>query len=167
MEAILKNLTYGHYILTALKEEGELKTREKDYIAAGTVNWASEVSFDPPMLMVAVGRKSDLNETINYSGRFTLHILGETNKEMVADFASDSKISDGKINGYPFTKSEHAAILSDAAGYITCEVERELKVGDHHMYIGKVVNTHLKNPNVNLISTIDVPMEYSPDMAEI
>jgi len=167
MEPTLKNLTYGHYILTAIKEGDELKTREKDYIAAGTINWASQVSFDPAMIAVAVGQKSDLNETINYSGRFTLHILGDSNKNMVGDFATDSNIDNGAINGHPFTKRDQSVILNEAPGYITCEVTNEIQVGDHNLYIGKVVSSELKNPNANLICTMDVPTEYSPELAEI
>lgn len=35
---ILKKLTYGHYIITAVKPADEMSIRNKDYIVAGTVN---------------------------------------------------------------------------------------------------------------------------------
>lgn len=167
MEDILKKLTYGHYILTARKEADELKTRDKDYIAAGTVNWASQVSFDPPMIMISVGQKSDLNETIDYSERFTLHLLGKENSEMVEDFGSKSDIGDGKINGYSFSKKDHQVMLDDAAGYMVCQVKKSMNIGDHTIYFGEVVSAALQKDDADLICTKDVPSNYTEAVAAI
>lgn len=167
MKDILNKLTYGHYILTARKEADELKTRDKDYIAAGTVNWASQVSFDPPTIMIAVGQKSDLNETIDYSERFTLHLLGKENSEMVEDFGNKSEIGDGKINGHSFTKKDHQVILDDTAGYIECKVTKSMNIGDHTIYFGEVVSADMQNAEADLICTMDVPSNYTEAVAEI
>lgn len=167
MKNILTKLTYGHYILTARKEADELKTRDSDYIAAGTVNWASQVSFDPPMIMVAVGQKSDLNETIDYSERFTLHLLDKENSQMVENFGSDSDIKDGRINGHPFSKKDHQVILNDTAGYIECKVKKSMNIGDHTIYFGEVVSAEMQKGEADLICTMDVPSNYTEAVAEI
>ncbi|MFN2424314.1 MAG: flavin reductase family protein [Cryomorphaceae bacterium] len=167
MKNLSKSFTYGHYILTARKEAGEMKTRNKDYIAAGTVNWVSQISFEPPMIVIAVGQKSDLNETINYSERFTLHFLSDDNKKMVEAFAAKSDIDGNKINGFSFTKKDHQVILDDVAGYAECKVVKEFNMGDHTVYIGEVINFHMPDEGTNLICTKDVPSKYVEEVAKV
>lgn len=167
MKNISKSFTYGHYILTARKEAEELKTRDKDYIAAGTVSWVAQTSFEPPIIMIAVGQKSDLNETINYSERFTLHFLGKGQEAMVESFASKSKIEDGKINGHAFTKKDHQVVLDDVAGYAECKVIKEFNMGDHAVYFGEVVSAKIPEDEAGLICTKDVPSGYTREAAAV
>ena len=46
---ILRLFTYGLYAVTA---------RDEDDVAAMTVNWATQVSFDPPLIAVSTARIS-------------------------------------------------------------------------------------------------------------
>ena len=62
----LRKITYGFYILTAKKDED---------IGAGTVCWASQVSFEPPLIMVGVKKQSHLKEVIEKSGNFALNVV--------------------------------------------------------------------------------------------
>lgn len=166
MNNTLNRMVYGHYILTALKEADDLKTREKDYIAAGTVNWATQVSFEPPMVAVAVGQQSDLNETIDYSERFTLHLLGDEHKDMIMAFGSGSEVKGNKINGVPFSKKDGDLILDDSAGYITCKVVKSENVGDHTIYFGEVVR-HETTGKGKTLGTDKVPLQYSEEKADV
>jgi len=95
MSELTSKFTYEYYILTALKKGENLETRDKDYVAAGTVNWVSQASFLPEIISVSVGQKSDLNETIDYSEHLTIHLLSENHKEYVQKFGSKSTIEDG------------------------------------------------------------------------
>jgi len=140
MKEALKNLTYGHYILTSLKSGDELKTREKDYLASGIVNWVSQISFDPPMVMIAVAQLSDLNETIDYSGKFSLHLLKEGQNELIKPFSSKSSFEDGSVNNLKFVKESGFLHLESLESRIDCEVEKGFNAGDHTLYLAKVVN---------------------------
>mgnify|MGYP006267057127 CR=1 FL=1 len=157
---ILRKMTYGHYILTARKVGDELKTRDKDYIAAGTVNWATQTSFHPPMIAVAVEHDADLNETIDYSEHFTLQLLGEDNREMVNAFGTKSNVNGDEINGYPFKKVGGQAILQNTVGYVICEVKETVNAGDHRLYIGEVID-HKHDNNRPVIHTDSVAMQYA------
>lgn len=166
MSKLLEKFTYGYYVLTALKKAENLETREKDYIAAGTVNWVSQASFSPQVISVAVGQKSDLNETIDYSEHFTLHLLSEDHKEYVRKFGVKSTIEDGKINAVPFQKQNGEAIIADTLGYITCKVVESLNVGDHTVYFGEVVNEEV-HKDKEALCTMQLPTEYTKDKAEV
>lgn len=166
MSELSKQMTYGYYILTALKKADNLKTREKDYVAAGTVNWVSQVSFSPEILSVAVGQASDLNETIDYSGHFTVHILSKDHKEYVQKFASKSTIDDGKINGVPFQKKNEQAIVERTLGYMTCKVVNSMNMGDHRVYFGGVIQ-HELHEDKEALCTMELPSTYTKDKAAI
>lgn len=160
MSDTLSRMVYGQYILTALKKGSNLKTRDKDYLAAGTINWVSQISFEPPMLVIAVKQLSDLNETIDYSGRFTLHLLDEKQADWVTRFAGDSRIEDGKINGQAFAKKEGNLILEEAAAYISCKVVKTENMGDHTLHYGEVVEQkNLKTGAV--LGTLQLDKTYS------
>ena len=163
---MLNKLTYGHYILTALKPGEDLETRDRDYIAAGTINWASQVSFEPEIIAVVVGQKSDLNETINYSERFTLHILGAHHSDMVKAFGSKSEIKDGKINGYSFSKKDGQVLLDDSIGYIECEVKEHLHLGDHFIYFGEVKVKKVTDGDADVLSTKELQINYREEIAD-
>lgn len=166
MSKLAEKFTYGYYILTALKKADNLKTREDDYIAAGTLNWVSQVSFSPEIISIAIGQKSDLNETINYSEHFTVHLLSEEHKEYVKKFGSKSTVEKDKINGVPFQKQNDQAIIKDTLGYLTCKVVKSLNIGDHTVYFGEVIKEDLQKDKKGLC-TMQLPSEYTKDKAEI
>lgn len=166
MNDLLKKMTYGHYILTALKKGEEMTERNEDYIAAGTVNWVSQLSFNPIQVGVAVGQKSDLNETINYSGYFTVHLLAKEHKDLLEKFSGDNDISENKINGIAYKKEDGELVLPDALGFLKCKVVETVKTGDHHLYIGEPVEIKELNDQ-QAICTMDVPMHYTPEKAEV
>lgn len=166
MEKLAHKFTYGYYILTALKKADNLKTRDKDYIAAGTVNWASQISFTPKMFSVAVAQQSDLNETIDYSGHFTLHVISTYHKDYIKTFAEKSTIEDGKINGVPFKTKNGEAILEDTLGHLTCKVTKSQSVGDHTLYFGEVIDEVI-DKDKEALCTAHLPIEYSKEKAEI
>ncbi|WP_020538327.1 flavin reductase family protein [Lewinella cohaerens] len=161
MQILLNKLIYGHYIVTALKPGDELKTREKDYLAAGTVNWLSQLSFEPPMIGVAIGLKAELNETIDYSEHFTVHLLKEGQEDWIEKFSGNSQIAEGKINGVPFIKKDHALILEGTLGYFTCKVERSINNGDHTLHIGTVISTNVVAGNSQPICSKETGPTYT------
>ena len=93
----LRMLTYAMYVVTAA---------HKDEIAAGAVNWLSQASFQPPLLMVAVKVESNLHRLIRYSGTLAISILADDQKQMAAAFFGPAKIADNTINGYPCENGE-------------------------------------------------------------
>ncbi|MCL4318357.1 MAG: flavin reductase, partial [Firmicutes bacterium] len=59
----LRMLTYGLYVLTV---------KDGDAIAAGTVNWVSQASFTPPLVMVGVKKDSQLHTLIDKTNQFAV-----------------------------------------------------------------------------------------------
>jgi flavin reductase (DIM6/NTAB) family NADH-FMN oxidoreductase RutF len=161
-DGALKKITYGFYILTTRKSADEMPTRNEDYFAAGTVSWVSQVSFNPPMIMVAVQRQNDLNETIQKSRFFALNFVSNANAPMIHDFAKPTEVREGRLNGYVFQEGiTGAPILTAAPGYIECKVTDVIKnEGDHVLIIAEVADAHLKDENARIVTDQDVDYNY-------
>ena len=63
----LRLLSNGLYVLTACLS---------DTVHAATVSWVSQVSFQPPLVMVALQRNSHLAHAVRKAHRFAINILG-------------------------------------------------------------------------------------------
>jgi flavin reductase (DIM6/NTAB) family NADH-FMN oxidoreductase RutF len=160
----LKKITYGFYILTTQKSAEELSTRSVDYIAAGTVCWVSQVSFNPPMLMVAVQKDSDLNETIQKSRVFAINYIGSANEALIQPFSHKTEVDDqaNKLNGYSFEAGVTGSPLITACPVaVECKLTDSLTTnGDHVIFIGEVVSATIRDENAKMISDLDVDFDY-------
>lgn len=161
----LKKITNGYYLATALKPSKELKTRNEDYIAAGTVNWVSQVAFEPLMVCLSVEVDSHLNETIDYSGKFTLHVLSDKQIDLIEKFANNSEITEKSINGVAYEKSGDRLILKETIAFIECKLKNSVRCGDHTVHFGEVVNSGV-NENIAPLSTVAVPSAYQGQAAK-
>lgn len=140
----LKQLSYGYYLLATRADADQLKTRNEDWVSAGTVSWAVQSSFEPPLLTIAIQKDSDLNETIQKSQVFSLTVLGKDEKELISRFAEQTDVdySEGKVNGISYREGETGAPLLDCGvATLECKLEDALTTkGDHLLFVGHIVN---------------------------
>jgi flavin reductase (DIM6/NTAB) family NADH-FMN oxidoreductase RutF len=122
--------TYGIYILTTQKND------EKHGMIA---SWVSQVSHDPPLLMVAIRKNRRVHPIVKEAGSFVLHVLEKNEKHLIARFKLPSP-------GERFAKSEcftgetGAPIIKGTLAYIECRLRAFFDVGDHTLFIGEAVS---------------------------
>ena len=135
----LRLLTYGLYVLTAA---------DGDDAAAGTVNWLSQASFEPPLIMVGVKQDSNLHRIIERSRAFAVNILSADQKEVAAAFFRPSQVEDDRINGYAFVAGPEtgAPLLTELPAWLEAKVTDAVKRGDHTVFVAEVVNAGLRDP---------------------
>ena len=104
-----------------------MKTRDKDWVSAGTVSWATQSSFDPILVTVAIQKDSDLNETIQKSQVFSLTVIGKDEKSLIEKFANKRRwdYSDNKVNGVSYKEgSTGAPLLGCGVATLECNPRR-------------------------------------------
>ena len=127
----LRQITYGLYVMSS---------SSGDDINAGTVNWLSQASFNPPLVMVAAKVDSGLHATVEKSGTFAVNFLSASQKQFAEDFFRPSTVEGNKINGHPFKPGETGApVLDEVYAYIECKVTVKLAIGDHTIFVGEVI----------------------------
>ncbi len=74
----LRMIPYGLFVLTGQAKDGR--------VAAATVNWVTQASFEPPLVVVAVKADSHAHGIIKESKAFALNILGKNHKDVAYTF---------------------------------------------------------------------------------
>ncbi|MBZ0252244.1 MAG: flavin reductase family protein, partial [Candidatus Methylomirabilis sp.] len=133
MEAeALRMMTYGVYVLGAA---------DNDECAAATVAWATQSSFEPPMVVVCVQKGRRAFPLVKRSGAFSLNFLSKGQDKIAADFYNRTRLENGALSGHPYAYgSTGAPILEEAPAWIEAKVVDVNEDGDHAVVIGEVAD---------------------------
>jgi flavin reductase (DIM6/NTAB) family NADH-FMN oxidoreductase RutF len=135
----LRMIPYGIYVLTA--DDG------KGNVGAATVNWVTQGSFAPPLVVIGVKADSGAHTVVKGTGRFALNMLGKDQKGLAFTFFKPAKLEDGKLSGQAFRIGGNGApILEAAIAAVECSVRQIVELGDHHIVVGEVTEAHLMKP---------------------
>ena len=128
----LRMIPYGIYVLTADDGAGGM--------AAATVNWVTQTSFDPPLVVIGLKTDSGAYQLVKKTGAFALNFLGKGQQGAAFTFFKPTKRDGDTINGEPFRAGTTGApILTNAPASIECKVVEIVARGDHHIVVGEVV----------------------------
>jgi flavin reductase (DIM6/NTAB) family NADH-FMN oxidoreductase RutF len=129
----LDRLVYGVHIITL---------RSKEVINAFTASWVSQVSFEPPLIMVAVHREHFSHFLLERGDNFAVNILGEEQGELAKLFYTPVDSEKQERVGVLFTTGKSGApILREAMAYLDCQLVASYDAGDHTIYLGQVIDS--------------------------
>lgn len=150
----LRLFTYGLYVATA---------GSGDDLAAGTVNWVSQASFAPPLVMVAIKNDSHLHSVIDKSGKLALNVLGADQKSIAQDFFRPSQREGETLNGHPFEpgSSTGAPLLKETPAFVECQVTDTIARGDHTIYVAEVIEAGIHGENARALDMWDTGWFYA------
>ena len=135
----LRMIPYGLYVLTAENANGD--------VAAATVNWVTQVSFEPPLVVVGVKADSLAHSVIKETGVFALNMLGQGDQGDAFTFFKSHQADEETIAGQSFTRGETGSPLFESAfAFIDCKLVDTVEKGDHSVFVGEVVNAGVPNP---------------------
>ena len=135
-------LTNGIYLLTS---------RHNDEINGMIVSWVSQVSYDPPLIMVAIHQNRASHRLISRSGRFALHILNARQEEFLNRFKGPDP--QAKFKDVEWTSGlTGCPILKGCLGYMECLTTESYKPGNHTLFVGKVIDAKTLSLGVPMIS---------------
>ncbi len=129
----LRMIPYGLYVLTAESSDGQ--------IAASTVNWVTQASFEPPLLAVGVKADSGAHSIIKEAKTFALNVLGKGQDSIAFSFFKPAEREGNTIAGQPFSSgSSGAPVLSNGHAVLECRLVETVEIGDHSLFIGEVID---------------------------
>lgn len=104
-----------------------------------TISWLSQVSFEPPMLMVAVDKLHYSVDLLRSTKNFCVNLLAEDQMPLAGRFSRQANTAEDKLSDVAQRPAESgAAILTGAVAYFDCEVASMVEAGDHLLVIGKI-----------------------------
>jgi flavin reductase (DIM6/NTAB) family NADH-FMN oxidoreductase RutF len=118
-----------------------------------TVSWMSQVSFHPPMLMIAVDKLHYSVDLLRSTKNFCVNLLSEDQLHLAGRFAKQAITGDDKLAEIAQRPSDSgAAILTDGVAYFDCEVKSMFEAGDHLLVIGEIDDAAVLNDRPLLTS---------------
>lgn len=102
---------------------------------ATTVSAFTSLSAEPPLVLVALDRKSDLLDLLHGTGRFAINLLACDQADIGLDCAKKGEDKLASVRWHP---EDGLPRIADAAAWLSCEVDQILPGGDHEIVIGLV-----------------------------
>jgi flavin reductase (DIM6/NTAB) family NADH-FMN oxidoreductase RutF len=130
-----------------------------------TLNWATQVSFDPKWLGISVEHGALTHELIGAGGVFSVNIVDREDRAIVRKFTKPVEVDleARTLNGFPYFDGPATAapVLAQAVAYLECEVRQPVEIGNHTLFLGEVVNAaFLKAEDTEVLRMEDTRMNY-------
>ena len=131
---ILRLLPYGLYVVGVRgKQDGDMN--------ALVVNWLTQCSFDPPLIMVAFRQGTRSCELLKEGKVFSVNLIDKKDRRLMQTLVKPSDRIGDKLGKIGHVEEDTGApILRKAFAYIECKVRKLIEPGDHALAIGEVVN---------------------------
>ncbi len=119
-------------------------TADDDGPHGTTVSSFASLSLQPPLVTVALDRRSSLLARILDNRRFGVNVLAQADDELALLFARRGEDRFGQVSWSP---SQGLPRLSGGAGWAVCDVHQVVEGGDHLLLVGLV--THAESSHLS------------------
>jgi flavin reductase (DIM6/NTAB) family NADH-FMN oxidoreductase RutF len=135
----LGRIPSGLYILTV--QQGERAT-------GMLASWVQQAGFDPPMVTVGIRRDRYVADWVAASGRFALSQLAVGSKALIRHFGRGFEPDAPAFEGVALRHDARGGpVLAGALAYLDAEVAGELGEGDHRIFVARVIDGALLQPD--------------------
>jgi flavin reductase (DIM6/NTAB) family NADH-FMN oxidoreductase RutF len=119
--------------------------RAGDRIHGMTVSAFTEVSLEPPLVLVCLDRTTNTQHVIAEGGSFAVNILARGQESLAKLFACDGAEDRRFSDLHCVTGATGAPLLAGSVASLDCRLEAAHEAGDHIIYVGEVVGLQLSD----------------------
>ncbi len=152
---VLWTLPYGLYVVGS--RAGERRN-------AMTLNWATQLSFEPKLVGIGVEKSALTHELISEGRVFSLCTVARDDRAIVRKFTKPVEVDPVAmtLNGFAFHHGASGApILDQAPGYLDCELRQVVDAGNHSFFVGEVVDAGFQSAeDTEVLRMEDTRMNY-------
>jgi flavin reductase (DIM6/NTAB) family NADH-FMN oxidoreductase RutF len=152
---VLWSLPYGLYVVGS---------RHGDRRNLMTLNWATQVSFEPKMVGIGVEKTAVTHQLIEGGGSLSLCTISREDRAIVRKFTKpvEHDPGAGTLNGFPFHDGPTGApVLDQAVAWLDCTVRQPVDCGGHTFFVGEVVDCGFQQPeDTPVLRMEDTRMSY-------
>jgi flavin reductase (DIM6/NTAB) family NADH-FMN oxidoreductase RutF len=132
---------------------------------AMTLNFATQLSFDPKWVGIGVEREALTHDLISVAGVYSLCLVNRDDRAIVRKFTKPVDVDLGAhtLNGFPYFDGSvtGSPVLTQAVAYVECEVRQTVEIGNHTLFLGEVVNAaFLADEETPVLRMEDTRMNY-------
>ena len=145
----LGKMANGIYILTTCHEKE---------INGMIISWVTQISYDPPLIMLAIHPDRYSHHLVEQSGCFALNIPARNQADLVKRFMGT--VSSDKFKSLQWIRGRTGCpILTDSIAGIECEVKESHSPGNHTLFFGQIKEVQIFS-NGEPMSTFDYSGTY-------
>jgi flavin reductase (DIM6/NTAB) family NADH-FMN oxidoreductase RutF len=138
----LRMIPYGLFVVT---------TKHEGAVGAATINWMTQVSFQPPLVALGVKADSGTLAHIKACGQFAVNVLGTGQKDSAFAFFKPTQIDGNTISGHEFdTNVTGAPLLLAAPAWFECRATDFVERGDHTVVVAEVIAAGVRRESAPL-----------------
>jgi flavin reductase (DIM6/NTAB) family NADH-FMN oxidoreductase RutF len=127
----LRLFTYGLYAITCGNEQQR---------NAFTANWVSQVSFDPPLVVLSIENDSVSLPIIRETGLFAVNVYSADQRDLAGMLGKSFSKHPEKLATISFGDGATGCpVLLDCAAYVECRIQGEMPAGDSTLLLAEVV----------------------------
>jgi flavin reductase (DIM6/NTAB) family NADH-FMN oxidoreductase RutF len=102
---------------------------------ATTVTAFTSISFEPPVLMIALAHASSFISRLDEDGRLALSVLESAQQHVAAACATKS---DDRLRNVKTIDEGYGPVVHDASAWFGCSVNRIVDAGDHKLVFADI-----------------------------
>ncbi|WP_106498582.1 flavin reductase family protein [Lentibacillus sp. Marseille-P4043] len=118
-----------------------ITTKAGSEIRGMTANAFMSVSMDPKLISISIDNNAHMLEKIKQAGKFAVNILSDQQQNISMHFAGQKK----EEEDIDFELIRDVPVVNGSLASIVCDLDRSFVVGDHTLFIGRVIELDLKD----------------------
>jgi flavin reductase (DIM6/NTAB) family NADH-FMN oxidoreductase RutF len=131
-----------------------------------TLGWTMIVSGTPPMMAIAVAKTHYSVEAITHTRSFTIAFPSSEMADAALFFGSKSgrnidKLAEFDCETAP-AKEIDSLLLAEAVANFECTLESQIPAGDHFIFVGKIVCSHINTEPKKRLYTVAAGHKLGP-----
>ncbi len=115
-----------------------------------TINSFSSVSLEPPLCLFSIGNESFNLDYFKQTKSYALNILSASQQELARNFAGRDHVAKWQNANFKMSQNNNP-IFAGVSGYIECVNHQIIEAGDHHIFIGDIVNCVQESDETGLL----------------
>ena len=132
----LRMIPYGLFVVSM---------KDGDNVTAAAINWVTQASFAPPLVVLGAKAGTSSTDMIEKSGLFCVNVLEAGSKDLASKFFAHVEANGNKFGDVEFEPSPNGLpVLKDGIAYFECRVRERVGIGDHTIYVGEVIEAGVK-----------------------
>jgi flavin reductase (DIM6/NTAB) family NADH-FMN oxidoreductase RutF len=109
-----------------------------------TLNWATQLSFEPKLVGISVEQTAVTHRLISEGRAFSLCIVDREDRAIVRKFVkpADVDLAAMTLNGFGFRDGNVTGVpvLNQAVAWVECRVQDDVPYGHHTLFVGEIVD---------------------------
>ena len=132
---VFHKLSYGVYVVS---------TWDNGRPTGCTANSAMQIPSSPATIAVSINHDNYTNKCINETGKFAISIMAEdSTPSIIGTFGFKSGKDNDKFSEVEYQVRDYLPVVSDACGYIVCDVIDRMETATHTVFLGEVKGAEL------------------------